>query len=161
MEFLNQLEASAFAQWLSISMAGFPTLIALHSVGMAVAVGLSLIVTLHLYDKLPGLQAELVPRLLTLGIWGFTLNFVTGLLLFITRGHDYITSLIFLTKMALVLISAIAMFWLRSRFTHLETQPKRAATGGLHRRIALFATVTWFGAVVTGRLIAYLSDIYR
>ena len=161
MDFLNQLEASAFAQWLSISMAGFPTLIALHSVGMAVAVGLSLIVTLHLYRIVDGLHADLLPRLLTLAIWGFTLNFVTGLALFITRGQDYIQSLIFLTKMALVLISAIAMFWLRGRLTPTEGVFKPAAVDSLARRVSLFATITWFGGVVTGRLIAYLSDIYR
>jgi len=158
---LIDLQESAFSGWLALSMLGFPTLIALHSVGMAVVVGLSLIVTLRLYGLLDGIDSNLLPRLLSVAIWGFTLNFLTGILLFITRGSEYIVSLIFLTKMLLVIVSAVLLFVLRH---HLESagESSNAVTRERFSRVmSLVATATWFGAVVAGRLIAYLSSIYR
>lgn len=161
MNVLVDLQESAFSDWLALSMLGFPTLIALHSVGMAVVVGLSLIVTLRLYGLLEGVDCGLLPRLLTVAIWGFTLNFLTGILLFITRGSEYIVSLIFLTKMLLVIVSAALLFVLRQHLK-LAGTASNAVTGDQFSRVmSLVATATWFGAVVAGRLIAYLSSIYR
>jgi hypothetical protein len=161
LNFLVDLQESAFSEWLSLSMLGFPTLIALHSVGMAVVVGLSLMVTLRLYGLLRGIDTDLVPRLLTVAIWGFTLNFVTGVLLFITRGSEYIVSFIFIAKMLLVVISAAILVWLRQRLQVVGGRSNAVAGDRSVRVMSLVATATWFGAVVAGRLIAYLSSIYR
>jgi hypothetical protein len=141
-------------------MLGFPTLIALHSVGMAVAVGLSLMVTLHLNQVFTGFNVQLIPRILSIAVWGFILNLITGLALFVSRGPEYIDSYIFLIKMLLVVISAVILFWLRQhlRLTKLTTEVSVADRTA--KNMALFSTVTWFGAVIAGRLIAYLSDLY-
>jgi len=160
LNFLAYLEASAFSEWVLISMLGFPTLIALHSVGMAVAVGLSLMVTLHLNQVFTGFNAQLIPRLLSIAVWGFILNLITGLALFVSRGPEYIDSYIFLIKMLLVVISAVISFWLRQhlRLTKLTTEVSVADRTA--KNMSLFSTATWFGAVIAGRLIAYLSDLY-
>ncbi|HUF71378.1 MAG TPA: hypothetical protein VMR74_00620 [Gammaproteobacteria bacterium] len=162
MSLLAYLEATALSQWLSISMLGFPTLIALHSVGMAVVVGLSLIVALRLNGVVvTGIDGQLVAKLLTIAAWGFVLNFVTGLALFITRGADYITSGIFLIKMLLVIVSAIILFWLRERLEPVDSTSRALVADRLARNLSLVAATLWFAAVVAGRLIAYLSDLYR
>ena len=160
MGFLEALEATAFADWVLISMLGFPTLIALHSIGMGVAVGLSLIVTLRLNRVIERIDALLLPRLLTLAVGGFVLNLITGLALFASRGSEYITSGIFLLKMLFVTVSAAILFWLRRQL--LVSPPVtdvRAVDDGAKRMSVVF-TATWFCAVITGRLIAYLSDLY-
>ena len=141
-------------------MLGFPTLIALHSVGMAVAVGLSLMVTLHLNQIFTGFSVQLIPRLLSIAVWGFILNFITGLALFISRGAEYIDSYIFLIKMLLVFISAIILFWLRQHLKPLNLTTEVSVADRIAKNMSLISTVTWFGAVIAGRLIAYLSDLY-
>ena len=141
-------------------MLGFPTLIALHSVGMAVAVGLSFMVTLHLNQIFTGFSIQLIPRLLSIAVWGFILNFITGLALFISRGAEYIDSYIFLIKMLLVVISAIILFWLRQHLKPLNLTTEVSVADRIAKNMSLISTVTWFGAVIAGRLIAYLSDIY-
>jgi len=161
MSMLADLEATALSEWLSISMLGFPTLIALHSVGMAVVVGLSLIVALRLNGLVAGIDGQLVARLLTIAAWGFVLNFLTGLALFITRGTDYIASGIFLIKMLLVIVSAIILFWLRERLKPVDSTSRALVADRLSKNLSLVAATTWFAAVVAGRLIAYLSDLYR
>lgn len=161
MEFLAYIEASAFSEWVLVSMLGFPTLIALHSIGMAVAVGLSLMVTLRLIGIYAGFKAQLIPRLLDIAVWGFVLNLITGLSLFAPRGPEYIVSYIFLIKMLLVLSSIGILFWLRHHLEPLRLSTDGAAVGGLARTLSLVSTATWFGAVIAGRLIAYLSALYR
>jgi hypothetical protein len=161
MSVLTYLKDSAFSGWLLVSMLGFPTLIALHSVGMAIVVGLTLMISLRLNGFITGLQEALIPKLVTIAVWGFTLNLVTGLAIFITRGPEYIVSYIFLLKMVLVLISASILFWLRLRLKSERTTITGIAGDSLARNMSSLATVTWFGAVVAGRLIAYLSSLYR
>lgn len=161
MNFLETLADSAFSEWLSVSMLGFPTLIALHSVGMAIVVGLSLMVTLSLYLVLDRLDAPLLPRLLNVAVWGFALNLVTGLALFITRGPEYIVSAMFLSKMLLVVISATILFWLRQRLKQDRIFANGSDGDNLARLLSLVSTIALFGAVVAGRLIAYLSSLYR
>jgi hypothetical protein len=161
LELLNYLKDSAASEWLSVSMAGFPTFIALHSVGMAVVVGLSLMITLRLHGVMLDLRLELVPRLLTVAAWGFVLNLVTGLGIFITRGPEYITSAIFLLKMLLVFIGATLMFQLGGRLRPLNLRTAGFVVDRATRLMSLVATCSWFGAVVAGRMIAYLSDLYR
>jgi len=160
LNFLSHLEASAFSEWVLISMLGFPTLIALHSVGMAVAVGLSFMVTLRLNQVFTGFEVQLIPRLLGIAVWGFSLNFITGLALFISRAPQYIDSYIFLIKMLLVAISAIILFWLKRHLQPTKLTTEVSVADRTARNMSLVSTVTWFGAVIAGRLIAYLSDLY-
>ncbi len=160
MNILAYLEASAFSEWVLISMLGFPTLIALHSVGMAVAVGLSFMVTLHLNQVFTGFNVQLIPRILSVAVWGFILNLITGLALFVSRGPEYIDSYIFLIKMLLVVISAIILFWLRQHLQPVKLTTEASVADRIAKNMSLVSTVTWFGAVIAGRLIAYLSDLY-
>jgi len=141
-------------------MLGFPTFIALHSVGMAVVVGLSLMVALQLNQIFAGLKGQATLGLLTIAAWGFVLNLITGLALFITLGSGYISSLTFVIKMLLVIIGATILFWLRRRLKTLNLRSEILAGDVIARRMSLVSTASFFGAVVAGRLIAYLSDLY-
>lgn len=141
-------------------MLGFPTLIALHSVGMGVAVGLSLMTALRLNQLLIDFKAQLLPKFLTIAVWGFTLNLVTGIALFVSRGREYITSVVFLSKILLVIVGALILFWLRHRFASRPLTTDVLVTDGMARGLSLLCAAAWIGAVVSGRLIAYLSDLY-
>ena len=141
-------------------MLGFPTLIAVHSIGMGVAVGLSLMITLHLHRIFRGLKPDLIPRLLGVAVWGFGVNLVTGVALFVSRGTEYIASEVFVTKMLLVLTSAMILFWLRHRLKVVEPATKPLAPDLATRSMSLICSACWFGAVATGRLIAYMSELY-
>ena len=127
---------------------------------MAVAVGLSFMVTLHFNQIFTGFKVELIPRLLSIAVWGFILNFITGLARFISRGPDYIDSYIFLIKMLLVVISAIILFWLRQHLKPINLTTEVSVADRIAKNMSLISTVTWFGAVIAGRLIAYLSELY-
>lgn len=160
MNFLAALEATAFSEWVLTSMLGFPTLIALHSIGMAVAAGLSFVVALYLNGFVAGSSGAHLPRFLHLATLGFILNFVTGLALFVARGSDYITNTTFLVKMLLVVISGAILVWLKSSLAEFTGAPHEPRSDALARHLSLVCSVTWIGAIVSGRLIAYLGTVY-
>jgi len=159
LQLLTYLQDSPFTDWVLTAMLGFPTLIALHSVGMAVVVGLTFVIALRLNGAVSGLDRPLLLRFVSLAIWGFTLNLVTGLMLFVTRGPEYLATGMFLLKMLLVLMSAALVVWVGQR---LREQPAASdvIADRVAGRLAIAATTLWFGAVVAGRLIAYVSDLY-
>ena len=160
MSFLEILESTAFSQWVLTSMLGFPTMIALHSVGMAVAAGLTIVVTLYLNRFISGIAGANLPGILRIATWGFMLNLVTGLTLFVSRGSDYITNTTFLVKMLLVLISGTILLWLKSHLAELAKGSREVCNSVPARRMSLVASATWIGAIVTGRLIAYVGSVY-
>lgn len=141
-------------------MLGVPTLMALHSVGMAVVVGLSLMVALRLNQVFTGLGARHIPRFLSIAAWGFALNLMTGLGIFISRATEYLDSFVFMLKMLLVVISAAILFWLRRHLKLVESTTGVLVADRSAKCMAFVSVATWFGAVITGRLIAYLSDLY-
>lgn len=160
MNFLETLESTAFSQWVLTSMLGFPTLIALHSIGMAVAAGLTIVVTLYLYRFVAGIEDAKLPGILRIATWGFLLNLVTGLAIFVPRGTEYLANVTFLVKMLLVLISAAILVWLRSHVAQLARESVDICSSVPARRLSLVSSATWIGAIVTGRLIAYLGSVY-
>ena len=141
-------------------MLGFPTMIALHSIGMAVAAGLTIVVTLYLNRFVTGIAGANLPGILRIATWGFMLNLVTGLTLFVSRGSDYITNTTFLVKMLLVLISGTILVWLKAHLAELAKGSREVCNSVPARRLSLVASATWIGAIITGRLIAYVGSVY-
>ena len=58
------LEESGLAEWVRMSSIGYPTVITLHAIGMAIMVGLCVIVDLRLLGKFEGVPYEALQRLL-------------------------------------------------------------------------------------------------
>ena len=155
MSVLLAIEHSALIEWFLTSMWGFPVFIALHSVGMAFVVGLSLIIGLRYLGFVSDISLAIIDKLLRLAWFGFALNFVTGLFLLSSRISSYLFDLVFLVKIALVIVSAIALYLMQKEFRH-DTK-----TTYLRRRYLPALTILgWFGALTAGRWIAYLSGIY-
>ena len=160
MSFLEILESTAFSEWVLTSMLGFPTVIALHSIGMAVAAGLTIVVTLYLNRFISGIAEAKLSGFLRIATWGLMLNAVTGLTLFVPRGTDYITNITFLVKMLLVLISGTILVWLKSHLAELAKDSTEVCNSVSARRLSLVSSATWIGAIITGRLIAYVGSVY-
>ena len=116
MNILNAIENSAFIEWFLTSIWGFPVFIALHSVGMAFVVGLSLIIGLRYVGLLCDISFAIIEKLFLFAWFGFTLNFVTGLFLLSSRISSYIFDLVFLIKIALVIVSAVGLHCMQKDF---------------------------------------------
>jgi hypothetical protein len=120
----------------SPSVWAFPTILTLHTAGMAVLVGASWLLDL---------------RLLGLGL---IVNLVTGVFLFIKNAATWGVAVPFFVKMLLVVISVVLLLPIR-KYT-LASNGGSVEVGGNVRLLAIASILAWAAAVTAGRMLAYL-----
>jgi hypothetical protein len=153
--FLIWLESTGLAEWVRTSTIGYPMMITCHAVGMAVMVGLSLMLDLRLLGRFAGIPYATLQRFLGIAWLGFGLNFLSGAALFTTQATDYITDVMFVSKIVLVLAGAVTAALLQNAVRDAAQWTGSAAPSNV-RAIAVASILCWVGATITGRLIAYL-----
>jgi hypothetical protein len=151
--FLAWLEASALGECVRSSTPGYPSMIALHAIGMAIMVGLSLVIDLRVLGAFAGIPLPALQRFFKLAWIGFGINFVSGSALFAAQATAYMVDWVFLTKMGLVLLGAITAGILQPATANAG--PSGTLSGGT-KAVAGIAIVFWVVAIIMGRLTAYL-----
>jgi hypothetical protein len=156
MGFLSWLEARPLAIWVheSPSVWAQPTVLTLHTMGMAVLVGASWVLDLRLLGisrNTPLASYRWVFRAVAIA---FVVNIITGLLLFAGRAATWGTALPFLVKMLFVVASAAMLLPLRKIV--LQSDPEQIQVPGNARLLAIASILAWTAAVTAGRLLAYL-----
>jgi hypothetical protein len=154
--FLQWLEMTRLADWVNTSLLGYPLMISSHAIGMAVMVGLAFALDLRLLGRFPGIPYAAFQRFIGLAWLGFGLNFLSGAALFTTRAASYVLQPVFVIKIALVFAGAITIAMLQPALARDSAGWGATTTPGRIRAIAYVSIVCWVGAIVTGRLIAYL-----
>jgi hypothetical protein len=127
-------------------------MIALHALGMAIMVGLSLLLDLRILGWFAGIPLQALQRFFSLAWIGFGINFVSGSALFSAQATSYIVDWVFMTKMTLVLLGAITAGILQPAVVKAGL----AGVSGGMKAVAGIAIVIWVVAIVMGRLTAYL-----
>jgi hypothetical protein len=153
--FLTSLEESAFGVWVSTSLVGYPLMITLHAIGMAVMVGLSVVLDLRLLGWFAGIPYAAINRFLAIAWIGFTINLLSGTALFCMQATSYVKDSTFLLKMLFVLLGAVTAAFLQGSLNRNSGSWGAAAPGGI-RVLAVASIVFWTAGMVMGRLIAYL-----
>ncbi len=154
---MQWLETTALAEWVLTSLVGYPLVLTLHSVGMAIIVGLVMVVDLRLIGRFERIPLTALQSLLRLAWYGFAVNLTTGVMIFTSQAVFYSTSPTFLLKMLMV-IGGVAIA------AYMQPILRREAvgwgeTGGVPPRIRTLATVSlamWSMTIITGRFTAYL-----
>ena len=113
---LSWLESSSLAIWLqeSPSIWSLPTVLTLHTAGMAVLVGASWVLDLRLLGIGPRIPLSAYRWVFPTLAIGLFVNLVTGVLLFVKNATVWGTALPFLVKMLLVVASVATVLPLRS-----------------------------------------------
>jgi hypothetical protein len=160
---LTWLESTKFAVWLgeSASILAFPTVLTLHTIGMALLVGASWMLDLRLLGvsrRVPLLAYRWVFPVISIGLF---VNVVTGVMLFMKNATKWGTALPFLVKMAFIIASVVVLWPLRSHVLRNDADTElsgnlRGNVRGNVRLLAIASILAWTGAVTTGRLLAYL-----
>jgi hypothetical protein len=138
-----------------MSTPGYPAMITLHAFGMAIMVGLSLILDLRLLGRFAGIPLPALQRFLGIAWIGFGINTLSGSALFAAQATTYIVDPVFMSKMTLVFLGAITAAILQSAVAKSGSWPGGRVPGGT-RAVAAIGIVIWLSAIVTGRLTAYL-----
>jgi hypothetical protein len=154
---LRWLDHTAFAVWVanSTSLWAFPTILLLHTFGLALVVGSSYVVSLRLLGiaaTIPLPPLAIVFRFL----WsGFVLSAASGAALFVSDATAKAANPYFQTKMVFIL-AATAIMVLLNRDAAFAPAAAEYRPSTRTRLLAGSAIVLWTVALTAGRLIAYL-----
>jgi len=158
MAFFQRLQASAFTEWFlgSPSIWAYPTVLTLHTVGMAILVGASFVINLRVLQV-----SGLIPlhRLAPLYrfIWiGFAINLASGLILFVTEAADRVVDRVFYVKLGSIAVALVLTVVVRRRSIQPAAAPPVASVQT--RSLAAASLGMWTIAIVAGRLMAYLKN---
>jgi hypothetical protein len=152
---LDWIESFSIAVWLreSPSVWAHPTVLTLHTTGMAVLVGAAYVLDLRLLGIGRNVPLSSYRWIFPVVAIGLTVNLCTGLLLFMKNATSWGTALPFFIKMLLVITSVATLVPLRKFVLKGDVSESEAARA---RMMAIVSILAWSGAVTAGRLLAYL-----
>jgi hypothetical protein len=155
--FLSWLSQTPLAAWArgSDSIWGYPTILFLHTFGLAILVGLTTAIDFRVLGFAEHVPLALLDRFFRFVWLGFWINAVSGVLLLMitpTKAQNPI----FFIKMALIVVGVVNMWALRRRvFRRSGIAASGSFTG---KMLAATSLVVWAAAITAGRLMAYLGN---
>lgn len=154
-DLLASIEGSALATWTreSTSIWAYPTILTLHTFGLAIVVGVNAVIDARLLGMGTRLPVAALRALFPIMWWAFALNFVTGILLFMSDATTKSGQRVFYVKLAMI---GLAFLVTRSIWTALRRESIDHSGLTTLRTRAIFSLVLWTAAIVSGRLLAYL-----
>lgn len=154
MEFLRWVEQLSLSTWVreSGSLYGYSLILTLHTIGLALLMGISFALDLRLLGF--GSESPVSPYarfypFLWLGFW---LNALSGIVLLMADATTKMINPVFYVKMALIALAVWNVTIIHKRMFG-ETLPANAKV------LAWTSIVLWIGATTAGRLMAYLGPV--
>jgi len=147
------IESTAVAEYLRVSRWGYAAVITTHILGIALLVGAIMPFNLHLlglWRNIP--RMNLARVLLPVAATGLALAVAAGTLLFSVKAAEYSQIVFLQTKIVLVAVGTLSALLLHRAYglsLHGASEPRL-------RTHAILSTVCWLGALVCGRLIAFV-----
>lgn len=155
MSFLEWVQQTALAEWVSFSLNGYPIMITLHSIGLAIMVGISVALSLRMLGLFPKLPIDSLHGFFKWAWTGFIINTISGVALWTTQAVSYMQNTQFLIKIVGVFIGAALVGVLQRQMAGAGATWGEAVPPHI-KAIAIVTIIVWAVAMVTGRLIAYL-----
>ena len=150
--FFAALEQLPLSTWLreSDSIWAYPTMLTLHTIGLALLVGASAALNLRVLGRGQAIAlADLRPLFRWMWV-GFWINALSGVVLLMADATTKAAAPMFLIKLGLIAVGVAIM----------AAQKREAFAPAAHvtpaaRRLAAASLTVWFVAIAAGRLMAY------
>ena len=148
-DLFTSIEGSTLAAWVreSPSIWAYATILTLHTVGLAIVVGANVVVDLRLLGWATAIPLTALRAAFPTMWAGFAINFATGVLLFMADATTKSVQTVFYVKLTCITLALIVARTISKR---LRQQDDRL------RAFAIASLFLWAGAIVAGRLMAYL-----
>ena len=148
-DLFTSIEGSTLAAWVreSPSIWAYATILTLHTVGLAIVVGANAVVDLRLLGWATAIPLTALRAVFPIMWAGFAINFATGVLLFMADATTKSVQTVFYVKLTCITLALIVARTISKR---LRQQDDRL------RAFAIASLFLWAGAIVAGRLMAYL-----
>ena len=155
---LEWLENTSLSIWGAESIWGYPIMLSLHIIGLAVVVGIFTVYNFRLLGLFNSLEFEPFLDFFRLAWLGLLVNVVSGFTLFSSQATFYVTNIPFLVKIFSIIAGSLLAFKIQSRLqSNINAWDERTAqpTKKDHS-FAVISLALWTSAIFGGRLIAYL-----
>ena len=160
MVFLEWLQQLPFSVWMneSSSLWAFPMFLFMHTLGMSVVAGGSAAIDFAVLGLWPRNSLKSLENVFPVLMAGFALNAITGVSLFMKDAATYGINLDLYVKLLFVLAGMVLLVVIRRKvFENPEIDSTPVSSGA--RVLAWVSLACWTGAIVAGRLIAYLGPV--
>ena len=157
-EFLDSIQQSGLGNWVrdAPTIWAFPTILFLHTFGMAIVAGGSAMLSLMVLGFWPAVPMRQFGRMFP-WLWvAFGVNAVTGTLMLVADATNKLTNLDFYIKMVLVFAGMWVLIRMRRQIFDdptLDDAPRSSRA----KLLAWVSLACWFGAITAGRLLAYIG----
>jgi len=157
-EFLGFLENSELSQWVREAQTiwAFPTILVLHTIGMGIVAGGSAMLSLILLGFWPAAPVRPFARVFPYFWVAFAVNAVTGTMMLVADATTKLTTPDFYIKMALVFAGLFILIRMRRQIFQ-DPQLDQVPLSGNAKMLAWASLACWFGAITSGRLLAYVG----
>jgi hypothetical protein len=160
------LEETDFSTWVRegdfiwSGFSAFYVILGFHSIGMAIVVGVTLMLSLRLFGYYRALPIDGALKLMPLAWAGFTINLISGLVLFIGQPRRELLTMTFNLKILMIVLAVLTMALMQRTLRNTEVVAYADGTAvevvpEAARTMALLANLFWIAAIISGRLIGY------
>jgi len=158
-QFLNSLETTEFSLWVrhSGSIWSYPTILLLHTYGMAILVGIVIAIDARILGFASSLPLAPMKKFFPLTWAAFWVNAVTGTILFVADASRKAPNIDFWAKMLFIALAVVNLRTIQRRvFREPDVDQGLVPSGA--RRLAALSMIYWLLAIVAGRLLAYVGS---
>ncbi len=157
-DFLVFLENTAFSRWVkdAPTIWAFPTILIIHTLGMAIVAGVSAMLSLMVLGFWPAAPMKPFARVFPLLWFGFGINAVSGTMMLVADATTKLTTLDFYVKMAFVFAGLFVLIRMRRQIFE-DPQLDQVPLSGGAKALAWASLACWIGAITAGRLLAYVK----
>lgn len=159
-ESLQQIEQMAFFAWVSGggSIWGYPTILFLHTLGLAIVAGMSAAIALRILGFAPNVALAPLARFYPL-IWvAFGVTALSGTILLLADASTKLANPVFYIKMGLVALGVVVIQMLKTRVLS-DPDVDRKPLPGNARLLSIASLALWIAATTAGRLMAYVGPV--
>ena len=158
MDLLMRVEASGIGTWLreSPSMWAFPLVLTLHTIGLGLIVGSTVVVNLRILGGASHIPLKPLEKFFSIMWLGFALNAVTGLLLLVKDATTVSVSGVFWVKMSSIALAIWVLTRIKTKVFGDPLVDERPVPNDV-RALALVSILLWAVAITAGRLMAYIG----
>jgi hypothetical protein len=155
---LERLTAS-LASFVNATPGVWTTSETLHFMGLCLLFGAVLVINLRMLGMMRSVSFADLHGLLPVGIVGFVINLVTGMLFFIAIPEQYTQNIAFQWKMILLVPAAVSLLYLTA------SEDVWAVGSGddaplVAKLIAAGSIVVWIGVLYFGRMLPYIGNSF-
>ena len=156
METLARIEVTALSLWFRESGLAFFGSLTLHSLAMALVVGINLAIAFRLLGIVPSFALKPLMRFYQMHWIAVILIFLSGLALLLAYPAKALTNPVFYAKFAMLSVGLMIASKLQNL---IRTRSENELNSKTVKLAALTSIVVWVGTITTGRFLAYTNSV--